>query len=197
VPKTLGTYNRKGKIPGVTGKQIPGSAKLPPRRVGGFTTRVPYLSRGQGGSAAFREHHRQQIRDVQGRFAGGWGFAWIGLAAADDALYQWAGQSLSEIKDRVNALADEIKNYMQENAPWTDRSPEEREADGDPPERSARQELQAQVVWNNDASFTIFLGHGAEIYYGIWLEVRWGGRYAILQPTAEVFAPRIAATMKV
>lgn len=197
MPSVFSRYNRKGKIPGVTGRQVPGAARLPPRKVGGFTTRVPHLDASAGGSAAFREYHRQQIRDVGGRFAGGWGIAWVGLSAADQQLYNWADRKIDNIHEAVERLADEITAYMKENAPWQDRTSAEREASGDPPGRSAREELQAVVVWQDKHNFTIFIGHGADIYYGIWLEVRWGGRYAILEPTAVHFAPQLAATMQV
>lgn len=187
-------YNRKKRIPGVTGKRIPGSERVsPPRKVGGFQTNVPFIKPEAGGSAAFREYHRQQIRDVRGQFAGGWGFAWVGLSALDQAIHQWGEGLDRDIRKAVEEIAKEMKDYMQANAPWQDRTPEERESSGDDPSKSARQELQAQVVWSSETEFTIYLGHGADIYYGIWLEVRWGGRYAIVVPTAQHFAPRLAA----
>ena len=42
-------------------------------------------------------------------------------------------------------------------------------------------------MWQDNDHFTIFLGHGANVHYGIWLEVRWGGRFAIIVPTIEHF----------
>lgn len=65
-------------------------------------------------------------------------------------------------------FAKEVENYAKENAPWEDRSGDARaglKAEG-------RQRL---------TSYTIVLYHTVD--YGIWLEVRWDGRYAIIVPT--------------
>lgn len=188
-----GGYNRKNKIPGVSGRRIPGQARLPTQRNGGFLTNVPFLNADQGGSAAFREYHRQQIRDARGQFAGGWGFAWVGLAALDQAVYAWADSQEVNVKEAVEDLAREMESYMKSEFKWTRRSDTERESSGDGNLPHADEALQAVVVWHNDEEFSIYLGHGKDIYYGIWLEVRWGGRYAIIVPTAEHFAPQIAA----
>lgn len=134
---------------------------------------------GEAGSALFREFHRQQVRDARGRFAGGWGFAWQGLESVNDNLIAFDKTLHQNIKQAVERLADEMVEYAKANAPWNDRT-------GD-----ARQGLQSAVVWQDEDHFTILLGHGAEIYYGVWLEVRWGGKFAIILPTIEHFMPQI------
>jgi hypothetical protein len=78
---------------------------------------------------------------------------------------------------------EEMVEYMQSNATWTDRT-------GD-----ARAGLQGAVHWQDPEHFTILLGHGANIYYGVWLEVRFGGRFAIVGPTVRHFAPLMGATI--
>lgn len=137
-------------------------------------------SGGEYGSSIFREYHRQQVRDVQGRFAGGWGFAWQGLEGVNDNLIAFDTNLHNNVKQAVERLANEMVTWAKVNAPWTDRTTD------------ARNELQAAVVWQDEDHFTIMLGHGAQIYYGIWLEVRWGGKFAIILPTVEHFAPQIA-----
>ena len=67
-------------------------------------------------------------------------------------------------------FAQKVQDYAQENAPWDDRT-------GD-----ARQGLQAKG-FQRLTSYTIVLYHTVD--YGIWLEVRWDGRYAIILPTIE------------
>lgn len=171
------TMNRgRGKpIPGATGRRIPGTARLSaPRKVGNFLTNVP----DQPSSAMFREAHRQQVRDSKGRFQGGWGFAWQGLEKIDAALVDWNNQFHQDLHDAVESLKDEMVASMQSNAPWTDRT------------GNARRELQGVVVWEDEDHFTIFLGHGADIYYGIWLEVAHGGEFAIVLPTVMEYAPK-------
>lgn len=187
-------YNKRNRIPGVSGRVIPGAkGRLPkPTNYGKFQSRVPFQddSAGQRGSAIFREYHRQQVRDVGGRFAGGWGFAWQGLQMVAENLEEYAVQKIDDLHGSVERLKDEMVAYAKENAPWRDRPDEERGEDSHLPH--AREAIQGAVVWTDDTHFTIFLGHGKEIYYGVWLEVRWGGKYAIILPTIERFRPEFA-----
>lgn len=75
---------------------------------------------------------------------------------------------------------DQMVEYAQPNAPWTDRT-------GD-----ARRELHGDVI-NDGQFYGITLRHGESIDYGKWLEIRWGGRYAIIMPTQLLFAPKLGA----
>ena len=76
--------------------------------------------------------------------------------------------------------AGEIERYMKRNARWTDRT------------GNARNTLRATPkVFHADPQvyeLGIVVGHGME--YGLWLEVRWNGRYAIVGPTTRDYAPR-------
>lgn len=121
---------------------------------------------------------------MRGRFAGGWGFAWQGLERIDANIESHNRDLHQKLRQAADKLKDEMVAYAQENAPWEDRT-------GD-----ARRELQGAVVWQDEENFTIFLGHGAEIYYGIWLEVRWGGKYAIIVPTIQHFAPLVGERIR-
>lgn len=181
MPRALAGATRRGngRIPGTRGRQMRGA----PRRIGGFMTSVPR----QPTSTIFRQAHFQQVRDVRGRFAGGWGFAWIGLEAASQALQDMNDRIHSAIHEAADQLGQDMVAYAKENAPWLDHPGEHEDA---------RDNLQYEVVWSDEENFTIFLGHGKNVYYGIWLEVRWGGRYAILLPTIELFAPQLAGRVK-
>lgn len=57
------------------------------------------------------------------------------------------------------------EGYMKSNAPWHDRT------------GNARQSLHAVAV-HAPGTHSLILAHGMP--YGIWLEVRWAGRYAII-----------------
>jgi hypothetical protein len=70
----------------------------------------------------------------------------------------------------VRGMAKEVQDYAQSEAPWEDRT-------GD-----ARDGLTAQAKFSF-TKYTIVLFHTVD--YGIWLEVRWNGRYAIIMPTIE------------
>lgn len=70
--------------------------------------------------------------------------------------------------------------HMKENAPWTDRT------------GNARNGLSAKtIVENNKVSIVLY----HTVPYGPYLELRWSGRYQIIQPTVEMFAPILAATI--
>lgn len=69
-----------------------------------------------------------------------------------------------------------IQSDMRTNARWTDRT------------SNARNGLMA-VFEKGDKRYVITMFHS--VPYGIWLEVRWSGRYAIILPTLEMAGPRV------
>jgi hypothetical protein len=73
--------------------------------------------------------------------------------------------------------APEIENYMKDNAPWTDRT------------GNARQGLHTEVNHVVGSMVQIILSHGVE--YGIWLEIKSAGAYAIVNPSLDHFAPLV------
>lgn len=91
-----------------------------------------------------------------------------------DALQVMVEAGLAEI---VRKYAPLIEQWMKDNAPWTDRT-------GD-----ARRGLKAEVEMIVGDSYSIVLDHS--VHYGKWLELRWHGRYAIIQPALDHFAPTI------
>lgn len=102
--------------------------------------------------------------------------AWTGLA--DDYVRR--------IRRGVRLLAEryapEIEAYMKAEALWTDRT------------GNARQTLSAEVEQTAEDMVTIILAHGVD--YGIWLELAHGGNWAIINPTIDVFGPRIWADVQ-
>ena len=76
----------------------------------------------------------------------------------------------------AHSMAPEVENYMKGEAPWQDQT------------GNARNGLFARAYHEGD-EVGIVLGHS--VSYGIWLEVRWGGRYAIIDPTIEAMGPRV------
>lgn len=81
----------------------------------------------------------------------------------------------SAIKVGVGVNATKAETWMKSNAPWTDRT------------SNARNGLTARPVFDSPDQAKIVLSHG--VPYGIWLEVRWGGRYAIVGPAVEYWSP--------
>jgi hypothetical protein len=78
----------------------------------------------------------------------------------------------------ANRMAPEVANYAKLNAPWTDRT------------GNARNGLAAQAYEDGD-EVGIVIYH--QVPYGIWLEIRWAGEYAIINPTIDVMGPKVMA----
>jgi hypothetical protein len=85
-------------------------------------------------------------------------------------------KTLDHMTVPVEDFANDLVTYARDNAPWQDRT-------GD-----ARAGLIADVTIDNE-ELIIDLTHTVD--YGIWLEIRWGGKYAIIIPTVETVGPRI------
>lgn len=71
-------------------------------------------------------------------------------------------------------VAPQAEQWMKNNAKWTDRT------------GAARNGLGAKVE-SGQGRVGIVLYHS--VPYGVFLEVRWGGKYAIIEPTIQVMAP--------
>lgn len=78
----------------------------------------------------------------------------------------------------INKVAPMMERYAKTNAPWRDRTGE------------ARKRLSAKYERTSDTTFDVSLSHG--VPYGVHLEFRDSGRYAILRPTLNTLFPSIA-----
>lgn len=97
--------------------------------------------------------------------------AWGDLAdtyaeAIEDALFQLAQR-----------YAAEIEAWMKDNAPWTDRT------------GNARQALYAEAERLTGQAAEIILAHGMD--YGLWLELANAGRFSVISPALDHFIPLI------
>lgn len=96
---------------------------------------------------------------------------------AGRARFRWTTDNLSvnlrnaparvdrAVLDAMNYQAKRSQNYMRQNATWTDRT------------ANARNGLMA-VSYRAGSQYNIVLFHSMP--YGIWLEVRWSGKYGII-----------------
>lgn len=82
-------------------------------------------------------------------------------------------------KEILEVAAEAVQEYAQANAPWDDRS------------GAARDGLTAEYASEGVFQHAIILYHTVD--YGIWLEIRWNGRYAIIIPTIERMGPVVMA----
>lgn len=85
----------------------------------------------------------------------------------------------AEVQESIRAVLEywgaRAVTEMRMNASWTDRT------------SNARNGL-ASSVYVGDTDATLVLFH--TMNYGIWLEVRWSGRYAIIGPTLNDVGPK-------
>lgn len=93
------------------------------------------------------------------------------------------GRNIEHLPDKIDGYIHAVmvyqsakaKTYMQTEASWIDRT------------GNARNGLSANTGWKPKKSHTITLFH--RMPYGIFLETRWAGRYAIILPTIQKFGP--------
>jgi hypothetical protein len=74
-----------------------------------------------------------------------------------------------------------IETHMKHNAPWTDRT------------TNARNGLFAVAKKLAKGVYAIILGHSVD--YGIYLEEKNNGKYAIIRPTMAEYSPRVIGTL--
>jgi hypothetical protein len=75
-----------------------------------------------------------------------------------------------------------FESFAKENAPWQDRT------------ANARQSLHSYVMEVSQGVVELYLSHG--VHYGIYLETRFSGAYAIIWPTLEEHIPKIRAMLQ-
>lgn len=106
-------------------------------------------------------------------------FQW--LTPPDAAWGALAEQYRQSIEQAIRAIADrrapEIEAWLKQNAPWTDRTGQ------------ARQTLHTEVREVAHEMIEIILAHGVD--YGIYLELRWAGRFAVINPALDIWTPLI------
>lgn len=81
----------------------------------------------------------------------------------------------------VHHFAERVEAHAKAEAPWEDQS------------GAARDGLHAEAH-TSPVRYVIVLAHGVD--YGIWLEVRWGGRFAVIMPTLETMGPQLMSELR-
>jgi hypothetical protein len=92
------------------------------------------------------------------------------------ALERFDASVHEAIRRTLEYWAARAVSQMRQNARWTDQT------------SNARNGLATRVfVGQDEAALVLF----HTMPYGIWLEVRWSGRYAIIGPTLNDIAPKV------
>lgn len=110
------------------------------------------------------------------RPAGSQGIRWVGgtMRKLDAKMTLFTVAFQRGLESELTDITEEVEAYAKDNAPWEDRT------------GNARAGLTAEVR-HRLAYYYLDLFHTEP--YGIWLEVRWDGRFAIIIPTLEHFGP--------
>lgn len=103
---------------------------------------------------------------------------WTGTQEVKANMTAYGNQVIQAVEQVATYYAGVMETYAKQNAPWTDRT------------GNARQSLYAFTERLGNDAVKLYLSHGIE--YGLWLEIRWAGRYAIIWPTIERHLPQIA-----
>lgn len=113
----------------------------------------------------------------------------------EDAVEGFIAQLVAALFARKGAVETALQNrapgieaWMKSNAPWADQT------------GAARKSLYARVVSAKErqkagrsiglaSPVSIEFGYGGDIFYSVYLEYRWGGRFSILNPTRDHWVP--------
>lgn len=106
------------------------------------------------------------------------GIAWKGDLTGN--LQTLGARTKARMVATAKYVAPQIQSDMRENAPWKDQT------------GNARNGLFATVQINTN-QVAIVLYHS--VPYGIWLELRWSGKYAIITPSLAKWGPKYFALL--
>lgn len=88
------------------------------------------------------------------------------------------------IQAYAESKAEEMQRYMKQNHKWKNRT------------YKAEQGLYGKVITSKMKYVTtIEIGHGKDIWYSVYLEEYYGKKYAIIQPTLDLFGPMVMNDM--
>lgn len=101
------------------------------------------------------------------------------------AVEQYGERALVAVQAVAGRIATLMQNDAGASAPWTDRTGNARTGLFGTAERDAARKI-----------VTIYLSHGPDIDYGVFLELAHGGSYAVVMPTIERHLPELMADLR-
>jgi hypothetical protein len=114
------------------------------------------------------------------------GFTWTKPPSAEliPGVLAYGDKVRVAIRAVADYMAQKVQGEMRQNAPWEDRT------------RLARGGLFSVVEEASGDLVTIWLSHGHTVYYGVFLELAHGKKYAVIMPTIEANLPVIEGMLK-
>lgn len=140
---------------------------------------------------------------------GGGGLTWY-YDTLSPGIATFPPKMKAAISAALAYMAPQVEGYMRSNAPWTDRTSNARQGlFARPFGESGQQSVSTGGgTGRYGGAGTIGMGSssvlsemlGIDLYhtmpYGIWLEVRWNGKYAIILPTIRAMGPEVMSTLR-
>lgn len=105
---------------------------------------------------------------------------WTGTL--NEGLIKFQAVLHERLSATMHYTAASMESYAKTNAPWVDRT------------GNARNGLKGVPIIVPLKSYGASLSHS--VPYGIWLEVRWAGRYSIIMPTIRHESVKVIALLK-
>lgn len=101
------------------------------------------------------------------------------------AIERYGDKVLVAVQAVAGRIATQMESSAKAGAPWTDRTGNARSGLFGTAER----DLARKIV-------VIYLSHGPDIDYGVWLELSRGGRHAIIMRVMEAHLPAIRSELQ-
>lgn len=112
-------------------------------------------------------------------------FEWVVPPSVIQAAITVYGKKvITAVHAIANQIATEAQNDMRRNARWRDLT------------GNARAALFSMADTAAKDVVMIYLSHGSAIWYGIFLETAHGMAYAVIVPTIQRIAPKLAEMLK-
>jgi hypothetical protein len=119
------------------------------------------------------------------------GVIWVkppdGLARA---VEEYGRKALDAVYAVAQFIAQKMQDESRQNAPWQDRTGNARTGLFGTVDKGDRNSA-GQFISLSEQIVTIYLSHGHTVFYGKFLELAHGGKYAIIMPTIEKNLPEL------
>lgn len=100
------------------------------------------------------------------------------------AIELYGARVMTAVHAVANQIATQAQNDMRQNAAWTDRT------------GIARGGLFSTAQRASEDVVILYLSHGTAVWYGVFLETRYAGKYAIIIPTMQRILPDLEKMLK-
>ncbi len=107
---------------------------------------------------------------------------WVGDDAVLRNMDLYVQKVMWAIRQVATLYSGIMETYAKDHAPWGDVT------------GNARQALYAGVEELANDTVRLYLSHG--VFYGLFLEVRFAGRYSVIWPTIETYLPQIRQSLQ-